>query len=223
LGNVEAWHPQPGAPLRFRLRFVATLQIRLGTGSGLSSAVLFGLVFFDADQIAIRYAEVENPVLDRPYTEEVAARTQIRKAISIQSPIIVTRRSRDLGIVFDQSRHAEFLQQLPLGVERNSEVVLCWADSCLPRAHPHEVFSIVGKVDFVGIPPLHLPKLFERSIRLGLIKNTIGLLKHLVIRLAESRRNHEEEVTSVRCCGDSWDSRSLDVSGASACDNPEDK
>ena len=38
--NVEAWHPLPGAPLRFRLRFVATLRIRLGAGSGLPSAVL---------------------------------------------------------------------------------------------------------------------------------------------------------------------------------------
>jgi hypothetical protein len=36
--NVEAWHPLPGAPLRFRLRFVATLRLRLGSGSGLSSA-----------------------------------------------------------------------------------------------------------------------------------------------------------------------------------------
>jgi hypothetical protein len=41
LANVEAWHPLPGAPLRFSLRFVTTLRIRLGAGSGLSSAVLF--------------------------------------------------------------------------------------------------------------------------------------------------------------------------------------
>jgi hypothetical protein len=27
LENDEAWHPLPGAPLRFRLRFVATLRI----------------------------------------------------------------------------------------------------------------------------------------------------------------------------------------------------
>ena len=40
--NVEAWHPLPGAPLRFRMRFVAILRLRLGAGSGLSSAVLFG-------------------------------------------------------------------------------------------------------------------------------------------------------------------------------------
>jgi len=38
--TFEAWHPLPGAPHRFRLRFVATLRIRLGTGSGLSSAAL---------------------------------------------------------------------------------------------------------------------------------------------------------------------------------------
>jgi hypothetical protein len=42
--NVEAWHPLPGAPLRFRLRFVATLRLRLGAGSGLPSAGL--LCFF---------------------------------------------------------------------------------------------------------------------------------------------------------------------------------
>ena len=30
----KAWHPLPGAPLRFRLRFVATLRLRLGAGSG---------------------------------------------------------------------------------------------------------------------------------------------------------------------------------------------
>ena len=40
LPNVEAWHPLPGAPLRFRLRFVATLRLRLGAGSGLPSAGL---------------------------------------------------------------------------------------------------------------------------------------------------------------------------------------
>jgi hypothetical protein len=27
LHNVEAWHPLPGAPLRFRLRFLATLRL----------------------------------------------------------------------------------------------------------------------------------------------------------------------------------------------------
>jgi hypothetical protein len=41
--NDEAWHPLPGAPLRFRLRFVVTFRIRLGSGSGLSSAGLFCL------------------------------------------------------------------------------------------------------------------------------------------------------------------------------------
>jgi hypothetical protein len=41
--NVEAWHPLPGAPLRFRLRFVATLRLRLGAGSGLPSAALFDI------------------------------------------------------------------------------------------------------------------------------------------------------------------------------------
>jgi hypothetical protein len=43
--NVEAWHPLPGAPLRFRLRFVAILRLRLGAGSGLPSAGLFAVVF----------------------------------------------------------------------------------------------------------------------------------------------------------------------------------
>ena len=38
--NVEAWHPLPGAPLRFRLRFLLTLGLRLGAGSGLTSAGL---------------------------------------------------------------------------------------------------------------------------------------------------------------------------------------
>jgi hypothetical protein len=42
--NVEAWHPLPGATLRFRLRFVTTLRLRLGASSGLSSAVLFGFL-----------------------------------------------------------------------------------------------------------------------------------------------------------------------------------
>jgi len=37
----EAWHPLPGASLRFRLRFAATLRLQLGAGSGLPSAVLF--------------------------------------------------------------------------------------------------------------------------------------------------------------------------------------
>jgi len=40
LPNVEAWHPLQRAPLPFRLRFVATLRLRLGAGSGLSSAAL---------------------------------------------------------------------------------------------------------------------------------------------------------------------------------------
>ncbi len=39
--NDEAWHPLPGASLRFMLRFVATLRLRLGAGSGLPSAGLF--------------------------------------------------------------------------------------------------------------------------------------------------------------------------------------
>jgi hypothetical protein len=43
--NDEAWHPLPGAPLRFRLRFVATLRLRLRAGSGLPSAGLFCLGF----------------------------------------------------------------------------------------------------------------------------------------------------------------------------------
>ena len=46
LQNVEAWHPLPGAPLRFRLRFVASLRLRLGAGSGLPSAALFDLFGF---------------------------------------------------------------------------------------------------------------------------------------------------------------------------------
>jgi hypothetical protein len=36
--NAEVWHRLPGAPLRFRLRFVATLRLRLGTGSGSSAS-----------------------------------------------------------------------------------------------------------------------------------------------------------------------------------------
>ena len=40
---VEAWHPLPGAPLRFWLRFRITLQLRLWSGSGLASAALFAL------------------------------------------------------------------------------------------------------------------------------------------------------------------------------------
>jgi len=44
-GNDEAWHPLPGAPLRFRLRFVATPRLRLGAGSGLPSVVLFAFLF----------------------------------------------------------------------------------------------------------------------------------------------------------------------------------
>jgi len=43
LENDEAWHPLPGAPLRFRLRFVATLRLQLRAGSGLPSAVLLGI------------------------------------------------------------------------------------------------------------------------------------------------------------------------------------
>jgi hypothetical protein len=46
LANDEAWHPLPGAPLRFRLKFVFTLQLRLGTGSGLLSAGLFAFNFY---------------------------------------------------------------------------------------------------------------------------------------------------------------------------------
>ena len=45
LENDEAWHPLPGAPLRFRLRFLATLRLRLGAGSGLPSAGLFCICF----------------------------------------------------------------------------------------------------------------------------------------------------------------------------------
>jgi hypothetical protein len=41
----KAWDPLLGAPLRFWLRFVATLGIRLGSGSGFSSAALFGFDF----------------------------------------------------------------------------------------------------------------------------------------------------------------------------------
>ena len=41
--NVEAWHPLPGAPVRFRLRSVAPPRLRLGVGSGLISADLFCL------------------------------------------------------------------------------------------------------------------------------------------------------------------------------------
>jgi len=41
--NVEAWHPLPGAPLPFRLRFVAALRIRLGTGSRWSAAAFCDL------------------------------------------------------------------------------------------------------------------------------------------------------------------------------------
>ncbi len=43
--NDEAWHPLPGATLRFRFRFVVTLRLRLGTGGGLSSAGFFASFF----------------------------------------------------------------------------------------------------------------------------------------------------------------------------------
>ena len=51
--NDEAWHPLPGAPLRFRLRFVATLRIQLGADSGLPRAGLFVFCFrgFDFDPL----------------------------------------------------------------------------------------------------------------------------------------------------------------------------
>jgi hypothetical protein len=45
----KAWHPLPGAPLRFRLRFVATLRLRLKAGSGLLSAGLFALTDYSTD------------------------------------------------------------------------------------------------------------------------------------------------------------------------------
>ena len=45
--NDEAWHPLPGAPLRFRLRFVTPLRLRLGAGSGLPSAGLFCCLFWE--------------------------------------------------------------------------------------------------------------------------------------------------------------------------------
>jgi hypothetical protein len=44
LGESKACHPLPGARLRFRLRFIFTLRLRLGGCSGLVSAGLF--VFF---------------------------------------------------------------------------------------------------------------------------------------------------------------------------------
>ena len=40
IATSKRWHPLPGALLQFRFRFVATYRIRLGSGSGLSSAVL---------------------------------------------------------------------------------------------------------------------------------------------------------------------------------------
>ena len=40
--NDEAWHPLPGAPLRFWLRLLTALRLRLRAGSGLPSAALFG-------------------------------------------------------------------------------------------------------------------------------------------------------------------------------------
>jgi hypothetical protein len=45
--NVEAWHPLPGAPLRFRFRVVATLRLRLRARSGLPSAGLFCNLLFE--------------------------------------------------------------------------------------------------------------------------------------------------------------------------------
>ena len=42
--RLRPGNPLPGAPLRFRLRFVVTLRLRLGAGSGLPSAGLFGMV-----------------------------------------------------------------------------------------------------------------------------------------------------------------------------------
>lgn len=56
LHNVEAWHPLTGAPLRFWLRFIATLRIPLGSGSGLSRAAL--LCFFC-------FCDELNPLLNR--------------------------------------------------------------------------------------------------------------------------------------------------------------
>ena|GEM_PF-4284819 len=41
---VKAWHPLPGATLRFRLRFVASLRLQLVASSGLFSAALFGFL-----------------------------------------------------------------------------------------------------------------------------------------------------------------------------------
>ena len=46
-------NPLPGAPLRFRLRFGATLCLIHGAGSGLPSAVLFGLWFCFDSGVAI--------------------------------------------------------------------------------------------------------------------------------------------------------------------------
>jgi hypothetical protein len=46
--NVEAWHPLPGAPLRFRLGLVATLRLQLGARSGLPSAGLFDFGLLEA-------------------------------------------------------------------------------------------------------------------------------------------------------------------------------
>lgn len=44
LRTSKAWDPLPGAPLRLWFGFVAALRIRLGAGSGFSSAALFGLL-----------------------------------------------------------------------------------------------------------------------------------------------------------------------------------
>ena len=58
--NDEAWHTLPGASLRFRLRFVATLRLRLGAGSGLPSADLFCLFeYSDAEKMV--YAVIGLP------------------------------------------------------------------------------------------------------------------------------------------------------------------
>ncbi len=44
--SSKSWDPLPGAPLRLWLRFVTTLRIRLGSGSGLTSAALFCVAGF---------------------------------------------------------------------------------------------------------------------------------------------------------------------------------
>ena len=75
---VEAWHPLPGAALRFRLRFLTTLRLRLRAGSGLPSAAL--LAFFILAFVVIGgllYLRCAFSPLDSPPREWEQARERL--------------------------------------------------------------------------------------------------------------------------------------------------